>query len=43
VVGLSDTVIVQTPQITLVCPIGEAERIKELLAQVTEQLGGTYA
>jgi mannose-1-phosphate guanylyltransferase len=43
VVGLSDTVIVQTPQITLVCPIGEAERIKELLAQVTDQLGGTYA
>jgi mannose-1-phosphate guanylyltransferase len=43
VVGLSDTVIVQTAQITLVCPIGEAERIKELLAQVTEQLGGSYA
>ena len=43
VVGLSDTVIVQTPQITLVCPISEAERIKELLAQVTDQLGGTYA
>jgi mannose-1-phosphate guanylyltransferase len=43
VVGLSDTVIVQTPQITLVCPMGEAERIKELLSQVTEQLGRTYA
>jgi mannose-1-phosphate guanylyltransferase len=43
VMGLSDTVIVQTPQITLVCPIGEAERIKELLAQVTDQLGGAYA
>ncbi len=43
VVGLSDTVIVQTPQITLVCPIGDAERIKELLEQVTEQLGGHYA
>jgi mannose-1-phosphate guanylyltransferase len=43
VVGLSDTVIVQTEQITLVCPMGEAERIKELLAQVTEQLGGRYA
>jgi mannose-1-phosphate guanylyltransferase len=43
VVGLSDTVIVQTPQITLVCPMGDAERIKELLAQVTDQLGGGYA
>ena len=43
VVGLSNTVIVQTPQITLVCPISEAERIKELVAQVTEQLGRSYA
>jgi mannose-1-phosphate guanylyltransferase len=43
VVGLSDTVIVQTPQITLVCPVAEAERIKELVAEVTAQLGGGYA
>jgi mannose-1-phosphate guanylyltransferase len=43
VVGLSDMVIVQTPQITLVCPTSEAERIKELLAQVTDQLGTSYA
>ena len=43
VVGLSDTVIVQTPQITLVCPVSEAERIKELLAEVTAKLGQHYA
>jgi mannose-1-phosphate guanylyltransferase len=43
VVGLSDTVIVQTPQITLVCPITQAERIKELVAEVTAQLGRSYA
>jgi mannose-1-phosphate guanylyltransferase len=43
VVGLSDTVIVQTPQITLVCPITEAERIKELVAEVTSQFGESYA
>ncbi|HYP45157.1 MAG TPA: mannose-1-phosphate guanylyltransferase [Propionibacteriaceae bacterium] len=43
VIGLSDTVIVQTPQITLVCPIGESERIKELLARVTDELGPSYA
>ena len=43
VVGLSDTVIVQTPQITLVCPISEAERIKDLVAQVTTQMGQAYA
>ena len=41
VVGLSDTVIVQTPQITLVCPMSDAERVKELVAQVTSQLGQT--
>jgi mannose-1-phosphate guanylyltransferase len=43
VVGLSDTVIVQTSQITLVCPTSEAERIKDLVAEVTAQLGATYA
>ncbi|GAB2596363.1 mannose-1-phosphate guanylyltransferase [Microlunatus antarcticus] len=43
VVGLSGMVIVQTPQITLVCPTSEAERIKELLAQVTATLGTSYA
>ncbi|SDT20546.1 mannose-1-phosphate guanylyltransferase (GDP) [Friedmanniella luteola] len=43
VVGLSDTVIVQTPQITLVCPVDQAERIKELVAEVTGRLGREYA
>lgn len=43
VFGLSNTVIVQTPEITLVCPITEAERIKELVAEVTGRLGGSYA
>lgn len=43
VVGLSGTVIVQTAEITLVCPMSEAERIKELLAEVTERLGQSYA
>ncbi len=43
VVGLADTVIVQTSQITLVCPISEAERIKELVAEVTAQFGQAYA
>ena len=43
VVGLSGMVIVQTPQITLVCPASEAERVKELVAKVTDQLGTTYA
>jgi len=42
-VGLRDTVVVQTRQITLVCPISEAERIKELVAEVTARLGRSYA
>jgi mannose-1-phosphate guanylyltransferase len=36
-------VIVQTAQITLVCPTSEAERIKDLVAEVTAQLGAAYA
>jgi mannose-1-phosphate guanylyltransferase len=43
VVGLQGTVIVHTPQITMVCPITESERIKELVAEVTTRLGRTYA
>jgi mannose-1-phosphate guanylyltransferase len=43
VVGLCDTVIVQTPQITLVCPVSEAERIKQLVDEVTSRLGRGYA
>ena len=43
VVGLTDTVIVQTPQITLVCPVSEAERIKDLVDEVTSRLGRSYA
>lgn len=43
VLGLSGTVVVQTPQITLVCPISESERIKELVAEVTGRLGRSYA
>lgn len=42
-VGLHDTVVVQTDQITVVCPMGEAERIKELVAEVTTTLGPDYA
>jgi len=43
VVGLHDTVIIETPQITLVCPLSESERVKELLGHVTQQLGVDYA
>ncbi len=43
VVGLTDTVIVQTAEITLVCPMSQSERIKDLVAEVTAQHGAGYA
>ena len=42
-VGLRDTVVVHTSEITLVCPLADAERVKELVASVTAQLGPEYA
>jgi mannose-1-phosphate guanylyltransferase len=42
-IGMHDTVLVQTDQITVVAPLGESERIKELVAEVTARLGPAYA
>jgi mannose-1-phosphate guanylyltransferase len=42
-IGMHDTVMVQTDQITVVAPLGESERIKELVAEVTARLGPSYA
>lgn len=42
VFGMTDTIVVQTPQITLVCPRSEAGRIKELVAEAIERLGPDY-
>jgi mannose-1-phosphate guanylyltransferase len=41
-VGLHDMAVVQTDQITVVCPLTEAERIKELVGEVAERLGPGY-
>ncbi len=41
-VGVSDMIVVHTPDATLVCPKSEAERIKELVARVKEKFGGKY-
>ncbi len=35
-IGLHDTIIAHTPDATLVCPINQAHRLKELLAQLEE-------
>lgn len=42
-IGMHDTVMVQTDQITVVAPMGESERIKDLVAEVTARLGPSYA
>ncbi len=41
--GLDDAVVVHTSDVTLVCPMGETERIKQLVALVRERAGDTYA
>ena len=43
VAGLSDMVVCVTPQATLVVPIGDAQRVKELVALVSEQVGPELA
>ena len=34
-VGVRDSVVVHTRDVTLVCPVADAERVKDLLAEVT--------
>jgi mannose-1-phosphate guanylyltransferase len=41
-IGLSDMIIVHTPDVTLVCPKREAQRVKELAMKVREQYGQKY-
>lgn len=43
VVGLHDTVVVTSGAITLVCPLDQTERIKQLVAEVRRQAGDAYA
>ncbi|SDB89064.1 mannose-1-phosphate guanylyltransferase (GDP) [Raineyella antarctica] len=41
-VGLSDMVVVRTADVTLVCPKGDTERIKSLVAAVREEAGESF-
>jgi len=41
-IGVSDMIIVHTPDVTLVCPKSEAQRVKELVGRVTEKFGTKY-
>jgi mannose-1-phosphate guanylyltransferase len=42
VMGVSDMVIVHTPDVTMICPQNESQRVKELVAKVREQHGEKY-
>src|SRR5258705_3475251 len=41
-VGLSDHIVVHTPDVTLVCPKRDAQRVKELVTRAREQFGGRF-
>lgn len=41
-VGVRDSVVVHTADVTMVCPVSDAERVKALLATVEQRLGGRF-
>jgi mannose-1-phosphate guanylyltransferase len=41
-IGVSDMIIVQTRDATLICPKGEAQRVKELVGKVKEKFGDKF-
>ncbi|MDO5681971.1 MAG: mannose-1-phosphate guanylyltransferase [Propionibacteriaceae bacterium] len=43
VLGMADTIVVRHGNVTLVCPVDQAERIKEVVARAAEELGEAYA
>jgi mannose-1-phosphate guanylyltransferase len=38
-----ESVVVHTRDVTLVCPVGDAERVKQLLAEVEGRYGSRYS
>ena len=42
-VGVRDSVVVHTADVTMVCPVGDAERVKQLLAAVEERHGSRFS
>jgi mannose-1-phosphate guanylyltransferase len=41
-IGVSDMIIIHTPDATLICPKGEAQRVKELVGKVKEKFGERF-
>ena len=42
-VGVRDSVVVHTRDVTMVCPVGDAERVKQLLAEVESRYGPRFS
>jgi mannose-1-phosphate guanylyltransferase len=42
-VGVRDSVVVHTADVTMVCPVADAERVKQLLGVVEERYGPRYS
>jgi mannose-1-phosphate guanylyltransferase len=42
-VGVRDSVVVHTADVTMVCPVSDAERVKQLLAAVEERYGSRFS
>ena len=42
-VGVRDSVVVHTADVTMVCPVADAERVKALLTEVERRYGRRYS
>ena len=42
-VGVRDSVVVHTADVTMVCPVSDAERVKHLLAAVEQRHGSRFS
>ena len=42
-VGVRDSVVVHTADVTMVCPVSDAERVKQLLAAVEATYGTQFS
>ena len=42
-VGVRDSVVVHTADVTMVCPVADAERVKQLLAEVEQRYGPRFS
>ena len=40
--GVSDMVVVHTPDATMICPKSEAQRVKDIVAKVKEKYGTNH-